>query len=88
MNFKEFSIYDNCEPAGVELPKIFVEESVLKSIDPSLDKNSSSFDLLKALSRNAIISKGINKNIFPPTFKTKVSGLKGKLSSVPFLARQ
>ena len=61
MNFKEFSIYDNCEPAGVELPKIFVEESVLKSIDPSLDKNSSSFDLLKALSRNAIISKGINK---------------------------
>jgi len=61
MNFKEFSIYDNCEPAGVELPKISVEESVLKSIDEYLDKNSSSFDLLKALSRNAIISKGINK---------------------------
>lgn len=61
MNFKEFSIYDNCEPAGVELPKISVEESVLKSIDASLNKNSSSFDLLKALSRNAIISKGINK---------------------------
>jgi hypothetical protein len=61
MNFKEFSIYDNCEPAGVELPKISVEESVLKSIDGSLDNNSSSFDLLKALSRNALISKGINK---------------------------
>jgi len=61
MNFKEFSIYDNCEPAGVELPKISVEESVLKSIDASLDNNSSSFDLLKALSRNALISKGINK---------------------------
>jgi len=61
MNFKEFSIYDNCEPAGVELPKISVEESVLKSIDVSLDNNSSSFDLLKALSRNALISKGINK---------------------------
>jgi DNA-directed DNA polymerase III PolC len=61
MNFKEFSIYDNCEPAGVELPKIFVEESVLKSIDLSLDQNSSSFDLLKALSRNALIAKGINK---------------------------
>ena len=61
MNFKEFSIYDNCEPAGVELPKISIEESVLKSIDASLDNNSSSFDLLKALSRNALISKGINK---------------------------
>ena len=61
MNFKEFSIYDNCEPAGVELPKISVEESVLKSIDASLNNTSSSFDLLKALSRNALISKGINK---------------------------
>jgi DNA-directed DNA polymerase III PolC len=63
MIFKDFYNYDNCEPVGVDLPKISVEESILKKIDSSLNNESSSFDLLKSLVRNALREKGITKKI-------------------------
>lgn len=61
MNFNDYTIYDDCEPAGVELPKIFVDEQTLKSIDCKLTKNSSSFDLLKSLVRNSLRDRGFTK---------------------------
>jgi hypothetical protein len=61
MIFDNFTIYNDCEPAGVELPKIFVEEDILKSIDSKLTTQSSSYDLLKSLARNGLREKGITE---------------------------
>ncbi|MDB4314590.1 DNA polymerase III subunit alpha [bacterium] len=61
MIFKEFEIYDNCEPAGVELPKIEVSGEELKSIDSKLNSKSSSLDILSSLSRKGIKDRGIDK---------------------------
>lgn len=59
--FEKFTTYDHFEPAGVELPKIILSENDLKDIDPSLTVGSSSFDILKSLSRKGIKEKGIDK---------------------------
>lgn len=59
--FDNFTKYDAHEPAGVELPKIFLSESDLKEIDGNLTADSSSFDILKSLSRKGIKEKGIDK---------------------------
>ncbi len=46
---KYFSIYDDCEPVGVELPKTSVHESVLTSI--GLGKESSTKEIMYELTR-------------------------------------
>ena len=61
MNFSDFTAYDDCEPAGVELPQINVDIKTLKSIDENLTNQSSSFDLLKSIVRNGLRNKGITK---------------------------
>jgi|TARA_R110000772_G_scaffold268489_1_gene395750 DNA polymerase-3 subunit alpha len=55
--FEDFSIYDDCEPLGVELPKTSVSETVLKSID--LDKKSSTKEIMYELARKGLRDKGI-----------------------------
>lgn len=57
--FDEFSSYEDCEPAGLELPKISLSDESLKELD--LDKNSSSRDILSRLIRIGIKKKGIDK---------------------------
>jgi DNA polymerase III subunit alpha len=61
MIFEEFSNYDFAEPAGVELPKIFVNDDLLKSIDAKLTQSSSNNDILKSLVKKGIKEKGIDK---------------------------
>lgn len=56
--FNYFEEYKDCEPAGVRLPKIKLEKSVFK--DLGLSQTTSSFDVLKALSRNGIKERGID----------------------------
>lgn len=59
--FEDFTIYDASEPAGVELPKIFIEDDLLHSIDKSLTQASSNNDVLKSLVKKGIKEKGIDK---------------------------
>ena len=57
--FEDFSIYDDCEPVGVELPKTSVHESVLTSI--GLGKESSTKEIMYELTRKGLRDKGITK---------------------------
>ena len=57
MIFDDFEIYDNCEPAGVELPVTVVDEETLKEI--GLTKNSSNLDILYELTEKGLKDKGI-----------------------------
>ncbi len=59
MIFESFSVYDDCEPIGVELPKTSVSESVLSSI--GLDKESSTKEIMYELTRKGLRDKGITK---------------------------
>jgi len=59
MLFEDFSDYNGCEPAGVRLPKIKIDDSVFESLN--LEKTATSYEVLKALVRKGIIEKGINK---------------------------
>lgn len=57
--FKDFSVYDDCEPAGLELPQINLSEESLKDLE--LTKASSSKEILSRLIRLGIQTKGIDK---------------------------
>ena len=57
MMFENFSVYDDCEPLGVELPKTSVSEAVLSSI--GLDKESSTKEIMYELARKGLRDKGI-----------------------------
>lgn len=59
--FEDFEIYDDFEPAGVELPKIHLTEEELKSIDEKLNEKSLSIDILKSLCRKGIRNREIDK---------------------------
>ena len=57
--FEEYTPYDDCEPAGLELPSISLDEQTLSSLN--LDEKASSLDILRQLARRGIIEKGIDK---------------------------
>tara|TARA_R100000231_G_scaffold122294_4_gene92452 strand:+ start:275 stop:2845 length:2571 start_codon:yes stop_codon:yes gene_type:complete len=57
--FEDFTPYDDCEPAGVDLPKTIVDENKLQEI--GLDSNSSTKDILYELARQGLRNKGITK---------------------------
>ena len=59
MIFDDFTIYDDCEPAGVELPKTVVKSSKLKEI--GLSPDSSTKEILYELARKGLKEKGITK---------------------------
>ena len=59
MIFDDCTIYDNCEPAGVELPKTNIPDKVLKEL--GLTKKNSKIDVFTELCERAIIEKGIDK---------------------------
>lgn len=57
--FESFQPYNDAEPCGVKLPKIEINQSLLSQL--SLPQESSSYDILKALSREGIKKRGIDK---------------------------
>jgi len=59
MIFDDCTVYDNCEPAGVELPKTIVKPSKLKEI--GLSSDSSTKEILYELARKGLREKGITK---------------------------
>jgi DNA polymerase-3 subunit alpha len=59
--FKDFTIYNSHEPAGVELPKISLTKEELTDIDIHLTDQSSSLDVLKSLVRKGLREKEITK---------------------------
>ena len=64
--FEDFTTYDDCEPAGVELPKTLVQKKVLDSI--GLNSDSSTKEIMYELTRRALREKGFlnkpNKSIY------------------------
>ena len=59
MIFDDCTVYDDCEPAGVELPKTIVKPSKLKEI--GLSSDSSTKEILYELARKGLREKGITK---------------------------
>lgn len=57
--FEDFTVYDDCEPAGVELPKTEVSSRVLQSV--GLGKDSSTKEIMYELARKGLRDKGITK---------------------------
>jgi DNA polymerase-3 subunit alpha len=57
--FEDFSAYEDCEPAGLELPQISLSESSLKEL--GLTESPSSKEILSRLIRLGIKTKGIDK---------------------------
>lgn len=57
--FEDFKGYDDCEPAGVELPKTLVSEEKLAEL--GLGADSSNKEILYELSRKGLRDKGIVK---------------------------
>ena len=57
--FENFTVYDDCEPIGVELPKTLVSNEILKSI--GLVEDSSTKDIMYELTRKGLRDKGITK---------------------------
>lgn len=57
--FEDFTPYDDCEPAGVELPKTVVHESKLNEL--GLNLNSSNKEILYELARKGLKDRGIVK---------------------------
>ena len=57
--FEDFTIYDDCEPIGVELPKTLVSNKILKSI--GLVEDSSTKEIMYELTRKGLRDKGITK---------------------------
>ena len=57
--FEDFTIYDDCEPVGVELPKTLVSNKILKSI--GLVEDSSTKEIMYELTRKGLRDKGITK---------------------------
>ena len=66
MIFKDFTEYDDCEPAGVELPKTPVNEETL--IELGLNSDSSNKEIMYELARKGLRDKGItnykNKEVY------------------------
>lgn len=66
MIFKDFTEYDDCEPAGVELPKTPVNEKTLKEL--GLNSDSSNKEIMYELARKGLRDKGItsykNKEVY------------------------
>ncbi len=66
MIFDSFTDYNDCEPAGVELPKTPVNEATLNEL--GLNSNSSNKEIMYELARKGLRDKGIvnydNKNIY------------------------
>jgi DNA-directed DNA polymerase III PolC len=64
--FEDFTVYDDCEPAGVELPKTDVSLKVLESL--SLGADSSTKEIMYELARKGLRDKGItrykNKSVY------------------------
>jgi len=58
--FDDFTPYDDCEPAGVELPKTVVDAKKLEEI--GLSPNSSTKEILYELARKGLREKGITKH--------------------------
>ena len=57
--FKDFTVYDCVEPAGVELPQTPVDESVLEKLD--LKKGSSNYEIVRKLCYQGMVAKGLEK---------------------------
>jgi len=57
--FEDFTPYDDCEPAGVDLPKTIVDQNKLEEI--GLGSDSSTKDILYELTRKGLRDKGITK---------------------------
>ena len=57
--FKDFEEYDDCEPAGLELPKIVFDNEVL--VDLGLGIGASSYDVLRELCLKGVKERGIDK---------------------------
>ena len=57
--FKDFTVYDCVEPAGVELPQTPVDESVLEELD--LKKGSSNYEIVRKLCYQGMVAKGLEK---------------------------
>ena len=57
MIFDDFTDYDDCEPAGVELPHTPVDEDVLNEL--GLDSKSSNKEIMYELARKGLRDKGI-----------------------------
>jgi|TARA_R100000482_G_scaffold26413_1_gene8175 DNA polymerase-3 subunit alpha len=57
--FEDFTPYDDCEPAGVELPKTIVDPTKLEEI--GLGPDSSTKEILYELARKGLRDKGITK---------------------------
>ena len=57
--FDDFTPYDDCEPAGVDLPKTIVDSKKLEEI--GLGPNSSTKEILYELARKGLRDKGITK---------------------------
>lgn len=57
--FENFTVYDDCEPVGVELPKTLVSNKILKSI--GLVEDSSTKEIMYELARKGLRDKGITK---------------------------
>jgi len=57
--FEDFTVYDDCEPVGVELPKTEVSNEVLKDLE--LLEGASNEDIMYQLARKGLREKGITK---------------------------
>ena len=57
MIFKDFTEYDDCEPAGVELPKTPVNEETLREL--GLNSDSSNKEIMYELARKGLKDRGI-----------------------------
>ena len=72
--FEDFKPYDDCEPAGLELPKIEVEAKVLDKL--GLDNSASSFDVMRGLALEGAKERGIenlpNKQEYYDRVKTEL----------------
>ena len=57
--FDDFTPYDDCEPAGVELPETLVDEKKLQELE--LSEESTTNEILYELTRKGLRDKGITK---------------------------
>jgi DNA polymerase-3 subunit alpha len=58
--FKDFTTYDDCEPAGVELPQTPVDKKTLDKL--GLKNNSSNYEIVRKLCYQGMLKRGLEKN--------------------------
>ncbi len=68
--FENFEIYDDCEPAGLELPTIQLERELLG--DLGLTKDSGSKEVLSALSERGFKERGIDSLPNKEEYRTRL----------------